>query len=311
MNRTILLAFKILLFLLMSWFIIDQLFVKNDFKTQFAFCIQHMQGNKFYLFVLAVLLMPVNWGLETVKWKSLLRSQVSLSRLLKSIIAGITVGFVTPGRSGEFAGRVMFLNNDNGTKVFYLSSIGGLAQTAASLVIGVPFIYLWRTDVFITEIVTGSAAFYLLVFFRFDILNRLLSSWSFLHKYGLVIQHGDLPEIETQVYVLFLSALRFMVYTLQYVLLLMFFGVGNNLLALSTHSIVYLLAQTFSPLMPLLDFSYRGASALFVFKGFSANSIAILSAVMMVWLINLVLPAVTGYFFILKRKAIYLPGFKS
>jgi hypothetical protein len=63
--------------------------------------------------------------------------------------------------------------------------------------------------------------------------------------------------------------------------------------------------------MPLLDFSYRGASALYVFKNFSNNNIAILSTVMMVWLINLVAPAVIGYFFILKRKVIYLPRFKS
>jgi len=146
---------------------------------------------------------------------------------------------------------------------------------------------------------------------RFDLLNRLLSSWSFLQKYGLLIERGDLPGIETQVYVLFLSALRFTVYSVQYVLLLMFFGVSSNLLALFTHSVVYLLAQTFSPLMPLLDFSYRGATALYVFKNFSNNNIAILCTVMLVWLINLVVPAVIGYVFILKRKAIFLPRFRS
>ena len=255
--------------------------------------------------------MPVNWGLETIKWRALLRSEVSFSKLLKSIIAGITVGFVTPGRSGEFAGRVLFLNDDNGAKVFYLSSIGGLAQTAASLTIAVPFVYMWSDDTFITEIVTGSAVIYLLVFFRFDLVNKVLSSWSFLQKYGLVIEHGALPDIDTQTSVLLLSALRFGVYLMQYVLSLMFFGLSNNLLALTTHSVVYLLAQTFSPLMPLLDFSYRGATALYVFKGLSNNNIAILSAIMMVWLINLVVPAVIGYLFILKRKAIQLPRISS
>ena len=255
--------------------------------------------------------MPVNWGLETIKWRALLRSEVSFSKLLKSIIAGITVGFVTPGRSGEFAGRVLFLNDDNGAKVFYLSSIGGLAQTAASLTIAVPFVYMWSNDTFITEIVTGSAVIYLLVFFRFDLVNKVLSSWSFLQKYGLVIEHGALPDIDTQTSVLLLSALRFGVYLMQYVLSLMFFGLSNNLLALTTHSVVYLLAQTFSPLMPLLDFSYRGATALYVFKGLSNNNIAILSAIMMVWLINLVVPAVIGYLFILKRKAIQLPRISS
>lgn len=311
MNRALLLAFKILLFLLLCWFIVDQLFLKNDFKTQFAFFEQQLQGSKFYLCILAVVLMPVNWALETIKWKRLLRTEVPYGRLLKSIIAGITIGFVTPGRSGEFAGRVMFLNDNNGAKVFYLSSIGGLAQTAASLVIGVPFVMVWCNNIFVTGIVTGCAIIYLLAYFRFDLLNRWLFNRTLLQKFGLVMQQGDLPDINTQLSVLILSAIRFSVYAFQYVLLLMFFGVSNNALALGTHSIVYLLAQTFSPLIPLLDFSYRGASALYVFKNFSDNNIAILSAVMLVWLINLVIPAVIGYLFILNRKTILIPPFSA
>ena len=311
MNRNLLLALKVLLFALLSWFIIDQLFLKNDFNAQLSFCLQHLRGDRYYFFVLALLLMPVNWGLETIKWKLLLRTNIGYTRLLKSIIAGVTVGFVTPGRTGEFIGRVMFLNDNNNSKVFYLSSIGGLAQTAASLIIGVPFVAIWRNDPFITEIVIGSAAVYVLAFFRFDLLNKLLSSWSLLQRYGLIIEHGDLPDINTQVAVLLLSFLRFGVYTLQYVLLLIFFGIGSDLLALFTHSIVYLLAQTFSPLMPLLDFSYRGASALYVFNGFSNNNVAILSAVMVVWFVNLVIPALLGYFFIVRRKEIRLPWIGS
>ena len=307
MNRNIFLALKVLLFLLMSWFIINQLFLKNDFKTQLTFCLQHLRGDRFYLFVLALLLMPVNWGLETLKWKMLLKTQVPFIRLLQSVIAGITVGFVTPGRTGEFIGRVMFLNDDNKSRIFYLSSIGGLAQTAASLIIGVPFVFIWRNDPFITEIVIGSAAVYLFAFFRFDLLNKFISSWPFLQRYGLIIEQGDLPQIKTQLWVLLLSFLRFGVYTIQYVLLLVFFGVGTNSIALFTHSIVYLLAQTFSPLMPLLDFSYRGATALYVFNNISNNNVAILSTVMIVWLVNLVVPALIGYLFILKRKAIRLP----
>ena len=311
MNRFAVILFKILLFALMSWFIINQLFLKNDFNTQLTYFLNNLKGNRLYLFIAVLFLMPVNWGLETIKWRMLLRAKTPLLILLQSIIAGITVGFVTPGRSGEFVGRVMFLNEGNKSKVFYLSSIGGLAQTAASLVIGVPFIYLWRNDLFLAQIVTGCALVYLLAFFRFDILNRLLSKWSFLQRYGLLIEHGDLPDIQTQVRVLVLSMLRFAVYLFQYVLLLIFFGVGTNMLDLFTHSVAYLLAQTFSPLMPILDFSFRGATALYVFKDFSNNNIAVLTTVMLVWLINLVIPAVMGYLFILKRKEVKMPWLKD
>jgi len=54
-------------------------------------------------------------------------------------------------------------------------------------------------------------------------------------------------------------------------------------------------------MMPFVDLSYRGGTALYVFHDF-VNSIGVLSAVMMVWLINLVIPSVIGYLFILNRK---------
>ena len=259
---------------------------------------------------LAIVLMPLNWGLETLKWKILLRTSVPLGRLAKSVMAGITVGFVTPGRSGEFIGRVMFLNDDNGTRTFYLSSIGGMAQTAASLIVGIPFVQLWHNDIFLTEVVVGCALLYLLVFFRFDLLNRFLSASSVLQKYGLVMSLEDMPEVNLQFRVLLLSLFRFGVYLFQYVLLLSFFGIEGDLISLTTYSAVYLLALTISPLMPLLDFSYRGACALYVFRHFSNNDIGVLSSVMAVWVINLVVPALVGYVLILKGKAIRLPWVK-
>ena len=302
LNRNILIALKLVVFILMTWFIADQLFLKNDFKTQVYFFLQNLKADRAWLLVLAVLLMPVNWGLETVKWRMLLNTKTSYPNLIKSIIAGITFGFVTPGRAGEFVGRAMFLNDNDKAKVFYLSSIGGLAQTAASLAIGVPFVYLWRNTPFLSGLVMGAAAIYMLLFFRFDLLNRLITSIAFLRRYGLIIRHEDLPPIGVQVNVLLLWGIRFLVYSFQYVLLLMFFGLGSEHLALLVHSIVFLLAQTFSPMMPLLDISFRGGTALYVFKDYTANNIAVLSAVMMVWLINLVLPALAGYLFILRRK---------
>ena len=286
----------------MSWFVVNRLFIKNDFKSQFQFFIENLQAGRFCFLIIAVLLMPINWMIETLKWKILLGSKTPYWALLKSVVAGISVGFVTPGRSGEFMGRVLFLEDDNKTKAFYISSIGGFAQTAASLVTGVPFVYLWSGSQLLTEITAGAAAIYILVYFRFDLLNRLIASIPVLQKYGLTIGYNDIPDINVQVKGLLLSFLRFFIYSSQYVLLLLFFGAGNEVLQLTVHSIVFLLVQTFSPLMPLLDISFRNGSALYVFKNYTADNLAVLSAVTMVWLLNLVVPAIAGYLFIFKRK---------
>ena len=300
-NQKFLVALKLSLFVLMVWFIADRLFLKNNFKQQADFFLLNFKTENSYLFLVAILLMPVNWILETIKWRLLIKSAEPFPHLLKSIIAGVTLGFVTPGRSGEFVGRVLFVSEENKAKIFYLSSIGGIAQSVATLVAGVFFVFVWSGNSFFYGITIGVAVVFLLVYFRFYLLNQLISSNSFLAKHSLVIGEEELPSMLTQLQVLLLSFVRFGVYLLQYVLLMLFFGVSSNFWLMLINSGVFLVAQTFSPMMPFIDLSYRGGTALYVFADFT-NSLGVLSAVMMVWLINLVFPSVIGYFFILNRK---------
>ena len=300
-KQKIILALKTGLFVLMLGFIANRIFLQNDIKQQADFFVAHLQKQNFYLFLLALLLMPLNWSLETIKWRLLIKSAEPFSQLLKSVIAGITLGFVTPARSGEFVGRVLFVAEENKTKIFYLSTVGGIAQSVATLVAGVFFVFMWSGNSFFYGVSVGVAIAFMLLFFRFDLLNRFISSSSFLNKHSLVIQEDELPDMATQLQVLLLSFVRFGVYLLQYALLLMFFGVSHNFWLMLINSGVFLVAQTFSPMLPLIDLSYRGGSALYVFADFT-NTLGILSAVMMVWLINLVVPSVIGYLFILNRK---------
>ena len=152
----------------MCWFIANQLFLKNDFKEQLNFFLLNFKSENFYLFLLALLLMPINWLLETVKWRLLIKSKEPFIHLLKSVIAGVTLGFVTPGRAGEFVGRVMFVAEKNKAKIFYLSSIGGIAQSVATLTAGVFFVFMWSGNSFFYGLTIGVAVAFLFVYFRFD-----------------------------------------------------------------------------------------------------------------------------------------------
>lgn len=256
----------------------------------------------YLFFVAAFLLAGANWWLETWKWKMLLRNRVPMLHLMKAVLAGVTLGFVTPARGGEFLGRAMYLEGDEKPRAFYLSIIGGLAQACVTLAVASWLIRLWRDDVFIYTLVTGTAVMFLLFYFRFGWLNRLAASNSFLQHRGWVINHIHLPGLRTQLSVLLLSLLRLAVYLHQYVFLFIFFGSDSDLVTLSACSAVFLLFQTFSPLMPLLDISFRGGVALFVFAAADENQLVILSAITFAWLINLVLPSLLGYFFILRKR---------
>src|ERR1043165_452220 len=302
-NKYTILALKLLLFALMCWFIVSQLFLKNDFSEQFAFFKQNLNSSSFYLLIIAIVLMPLNWLLETFKWKLLIKSAEPFGHLFKSVIAGVTLGFVTPGRAGEFVGRVLFVKEENKAKIFYLSSIGGIVQSVATMAAGVFFVSLWTSNSFFVGITIGVAIAFMLFYFRFDWLNKFISSRSFLANRNLIIRNEDLPNIPLQLVVLLLSFIRFGVYLLQYIMLLMFFGISGSFFALLVHSGVFLVAQTFSPMMPFIDVSYRGGTALYVFHDFTQNNLGVLSGVLLVWLINLVIPSLIGYLFILNHKS--------
>lgn len=296
-------AVKIIVFVAMCYLVANRIFLQNNFNSQLALFKQNLSANKILLLISAVLLMPVNWLLETIKWKALLQNgNAKFSLLLKGVIAGVTFGLVTPARSGEFVGRVIYLDDEDRAKVFYLSAIGGMAQSIVTIVIGALCFALINNDSMLLGMFTGVGAVFLLLYFRFDLLNRLLHNVPFLAARGLVIQHHQLPGLQLQLTVLLISLIRYAVYWLQYVLVFMFFGVSGNTLQVLLHSAVLLLVQTFSPLMPLFDISFRGGSALWVFAPLTDNNLAVLSAVLLIWILNLLLPALAGYLFLARKK---------
>lgn len=296
-------ALKAIVFLLMTSLIVHQLFYKNDFKAMWGAFRENFSGENVFLPVLAVLLMPFNWLLETAKWKVLLKkSSTSFSCLAKGIFAGLTIGLVTPGRSGEFLGRMFFIEDGEKTKSFYLSTIGGLAQSAVTLVAGAVFASLMVKGAFLQGLITGGAVVFLLLFFRFDWLNVFINRIPFLEKNQWVISNEELPPLNLQMLVFGISALRYSAYLTQYVLLLWFFGVHENYFSLFAHSSIYLAAQSVSPFMPLWDLSFRSGTALLIFDNISSNSFAVLCAVAAIWFLNLLLPALIGYVFIFRKE---------
>lgn len=294
---------KVLLFWLLAYVLYHHFFVEREFGPLWLHFQSTWQWNKLPFLIIATLLMPINWLLETWKWKVLLKNRTSFNQLIKGVSAGVTFGFITPGRAGEFIGRTFYIEDVNKVNVFFLSLVGGLAQTAVTLVAGsIMFSLSHFYQPFIAGLAIGTTAVFLLFYFRFDLLNSLLATMPFLANRDLVMQQADLPSLATLFKVLLLSALRYFVYLSQYVLLMMAVGIDLSAWKLYVNNALVLLLQTFSPLMPYLDFTYRGSVAVFIFEPQTKNTIAVFLAVTLVWMINLVIPALVGYFFIWRHK---------
>ncbi|MBK7946332.1 MAG: flippase-like domain-containing protein [Flavobacteriales bacterium] len=67
------------------------------------------------LLVIAVacVLMLLNWGLESRKWRILVSDveRISRWRAFMATLAGTPIGLITPNRVGEFVGRVLFFGS--------------------------------------------------------------------------------------------------------------------------------------------------------------------------------------------------------
>ena len=91
---------------------------------------------KLILFVFA--LSFVNWGIEAKKWQLLVKSITELSFIssFKSVLAGLSIGILTPNRLGNFIGRLAWIEKSKHQQATVNTMLGNLAQFVASVSIG-------------------------------------------------------------------------------------------------------------------------------------------------------------------------------
>ena len=97
--------------------------------------------------------------------------------------------------------------------------------------------------------------------------------------------------------------MRYLVYLSQYYFLLQFFKVEIDLVPTIACIIGTFCVQSVVPSFLLLEIGLRGASALTFFTIFTNNQEGILLAAYSLWVINILLPALLGMYFIYKVKS--------
>jgi hypothetical protein len=118
-------------------------------------------------------------------------------------------------------------------------------------------------------------------------------------KYNSVFSFYSAEELAK---VLLFSVARYVVFTTQFFILLHVFGVVINY----TDALVLIMTMLFVisviPTIAITEIGVRGSVALFLFGLISSNTVGILSATFVMWIINLLLPALIGTAFIFTLK---------
>lgn len=298
--KVISLLLKTAIFILSVWYIFQKL-TDSNFTLDIGYT-----KTKIYspFFIIAILLVAVNWGIEAVKWKYLIQKMehISYSTAIKSILSGVTISIFTPNRIGEFAGRVFYLKSSDKIKATLISLIGSLFQLSVTILAGTaacilyyfrhedePFIlnFIPATNLLLLSIVC-SVVLLLIVFVYAiqSVLSERIKSVLFLFTSKEMLK------------TFILSLLRYMVFSFQYYLVLLVFGIDAGLIDSFLLIAITFFITSVIPTYALTEITVRGASSVYFFSTVSNDTGSIIAASVVVWIINLAIPALIGGAFI-------------
>ena len=295
-------------------FIYNKFLGKNDSLQQFErliAVISHQQV--IYTISAVVLLMVLNWFLESLKWQYLAKKLTTISVwvAIEAVFCGLTWAIFTPNRIGEYGGRVMFLPNRKRIHGIFAMAVGAFAQNVITNLVGVTaslwFIYyffninpwLYLGLVVLSVIFLG---LFLIFYFNIKWLVGLLDRIKFLKKYHRFFEIMGRYNIDELLVVIGYSLARFFVFSLQYYLIIHLLLPDIPFISMMLTVFVFLFIQSAMPSLDLLDIGVRSFTAMHLFLYITNQQIAIIAAVSSIWLINLIIPAIIGSVFVFKLK---------
>ena len=277
-------------------------------------------GTQAWKFWTVIILAFFNWGFEARKWQILIKPLQKMSFFIayKSVLSGVTLSINTPNRIGEYGGRILYVKEGSRIKAISLSIAGSVSQLITTLLLGcgglcyllffqregntevMGLSFFWiEILLFISSLVT---ALLILFFFRLSWLIRLIEKIPTAAKY---IQYINVLEEFTPkllLRLLSLSFFRYLVFVLQYILLLQVLNVHILLMDGFWIISILFLVLAIVPSFAIADLGIRGKFSTELLSTYSANTVGIIGTTFGIWFINLFIPALLGSFLILSIR---------
>jgi hypothetical protein len=255
-------------------------------------------------------LIPLNWGLEAYKWKLITApiQWVSFRTASKSVYSGVFLGNLAPGRATEFLARIIFFKTENRSKITVLHFVGGMFQLSVTIVFGFVAL-LYKLQDFSGETywmpyavsVIGVVLLILLLLsiYKINTILNYISKKVSKDQEVLDFDYKFKPAALLQLFGF--SLIRYSVFFLQFFLLLYLFDrhVGTGIFPAIA---LYFLITTTIPMISILEAAIRAAVALIVFKNTGVANAPLALSSIMIWLLNIILPSILGYYFLLRQN---------
>lgn len=301
---------KIVIVFFSFYFIYHQLVENKSFEElDISVLIDTVKKNKVYL-VGVIFMMFLNWLVEALKWRYMISKieNISIMTAYRAIFTGITVSTFTPNRIGEYGGRVFCLEQGDRIKAVFITVLCSMSQLLVTILYGSISLFILFDEILIDKtFISVSLLILLNLFLLFSYFN-ISHIVNFLGKFKLVNSFKKYLEVLVMynyrdLFIAFIySNTRYFIFSLQFIILLHVFGINISFMDAILSVMLIFFFITITPTITIAEIGVRGSVAIFVLGLFSSNDIAILSSTTLLWLINLIIPAIIGSFFVFSLK---------
>jgi uncharacterized membrane protein YbhN (UPF0104 family) len=260
-----------------------------------------------------LLLMPVNWALESLKWQKLISRIIPISfrNAMRGTLTGLAVGVAMPAQLGDTLGRVAALKSDRRMEAIGAALISNGIQFYVSVLAGAfGWLYLKnRLDFPDTARFSINAVLLAVIFLGPAALSfrKQLDNWKPGRSIFIKIKEylnviGRYTPAELAISTGY-GLLRYLVFLSQFVLALSLFDFPVSIFELAACVTLIFLAKTLIPAINVLgDLGLREFTALLVFAPFGLPAEQVIAATFLIWILNVLGPILIGIFLIWKYK---------
>jgi uncharacterized membrane protein YbhN (UPF0104 family) len=305
-----------LLFAWLSYSIYRQIVKQPQLEESWLHIRQSFQSYKINYLIGAVLLIAVNWGLESWKWMIAVRTfyPIRFVQAFKAVLSGVSFSVTMPNRIGEYFGRIVYLPEGNRLKTISVTLVASFAQLLITIIVGTvgliflksslvtqfPQLKIWYQ--FIVYGLLAVAVILLLVYFNVAGTVALFNKWIKNKRYVYLIEALQNFHTKLLLRLLGLSLLRYLIFVIQYILVFYLFEINVSVATIATVMSVVFLAMAVIPSIALVEVWLRGEISIKLMGLFSMNTLGIGFTSVTVWFINLILPAIAGSLLLLSLR---------
>jgi hypothetical protein len=307
------------------YFLYRRLFFKENIDQLYVYLKQAYNKTDSITFIVVICLMFVNWSIETLKWKYLIRKieTVPFFKAFGAVLTGITVSVFTPNRIGEYAGRVFILEKADRWKGVLITVLGSFSQLLVTIVFGsvslVVFFKIYSVDYFqniylfygISFLIIFLVVLLIFLFFNITLITglskRIPKKFGRIKRYFSVYKQYSKKELGL---VLLMSVARYFIFITQFYILLNLFDIKMPYYAtFFIMSLVYVVMSAI-PTITLTELGIRGSVALYFFGLYfdktgdlsTSIEVGVVSVSTLLWLINIAVPALFGALLVFRLK---------